>query len=329
MRNLKAIKKALSVATGGGLVDYLPAPLAREVIKYVRDINIMRRLIRVFNQPSRNWNKPKRATGMDAYFIPDGVTATQSQFTGSKVTWEAKKLMSYVLVDEEAIEDSQPDVIQQILMDFADAIAEAEEKAILAGDTTHLATAPTPDAATEANWYVRDPRLAFDGIFYIASTADAATPVAAGGGEFSTEFVNKAIYNLGKYGRNKGNLFGLVPSDQAANIRANEKFRKANETGLALASFVNGMGSAGEADAIVTTIYGVKMYEAPFAPAGEVVIMHKNAAEMGDRRKIKFKSAEVIESDQRKYVTSERVSFNYNYKDMLVLIDNLSQTIIT
>ena len=137
------------------------------------------------------------------------------------------------------------------------------------------------------------------------------------------------VFNLGKYGRNKAMIQAIVPSEQAANIRANSKFFKANETGLALASFVSGMGSAGEADSIVTTVYGVKHYEAPFAPEGQICMYHKNSPEIGDRRLIKFRNQDVIESDQRKYVVSERISFNVNYEDALVIIKNLDTTIVT
>lgn len=327
------IRKALAVSAESGDSDvsaYLPSPLAMEVIGYIRDINIMRRLLNVFNQSVRTWRKPKRNSAMSAYHIPDGVQATETGFTSTTVSWVAKKLMSYVVVDEEAVEDSQPDLIQQILKDFADAVAEAEENVILSGDTTHLATAPDPTSATASNWYVRDARLAFDGIFTVAADSTrAATAVDAGATAFDTDMVNKALYNLGKYARNKSKIIGLVPSEQAANIRANSEFRQVQISGLPLASFITGMGSAGEGDSIVTKIFGVNLYEAPFAPSGKAVLFHRDSPEIGDRRQIKFKSDEVIEQDQRKYVVSERISFNFNYADALCLISNLSTTLIS
>lgn len=323
----EVIQKALSVAESGSSISaYLPDPLARQVLEYVREINIMRQLLPTFRMNSRTWKKPKRSGGSTAYYIPDGSTATLSSYAATTVTWTAKKLMAYIMVDEESIEDSQPDVVNQVLMDFADAIAEAEEYAFLQGDSDHTATAPTPDAATDANWYVHDARLAFDGIFTVAHDS-GATAVDAGSASFDEDMVNEAIYNLGKYGRNKGNLFGIVPPDQAANIRMISNLKDAAKSGLNLASFINGLGSAGEANGIVTVLYGVPIYEAPLAPTGHSVIMHKNAAEVGDRRMIKMKSGEVIESDQRKYVTSERIAFQFNRTDMACEIDNLDDTV--
>lgn len=329
MNNRALILKALSVATPGeSLSGYLPTPLANEVIEYIRDINIMRRLIPSFTQSARTWTKPKKANAGAAYFIQDGVTATLTGFSTAQVQWVAKKLMAFSMVDEEAIEDSQPDVVQQVLFDFAEAVAEAEEMALLDGEIGHLATAPTPDAATGTNWYIRDPRLMFDGIFTIAAdTATAAPEVDAAAAVFDVDFVNHALYNLGKYGRNKSRVVGIMPSEQAANTRSNTNFKQADVSGLALASFITGLGSAGEGAGIVTVIYGVAFYEAPFAPEGNVLLYHSSSPQIGDRRMIKFKSAEVIESDQTKYVVSERIAFNVHWRDAFCRITNLDTTV--
>jgi hypothetical protein len=331
-KNLQMIKKALAVSVDQGDSDvssYLPAPLAMQVIAYIRDITLMRRLVRVFTQSARNWKKPKRSSGMSAYYIPDGVQAVETGFTATSVTWVAKKLMSYVVVDEESIEDSQPDLIQQVLEDFAKAVAEAEDYAFLQGDPTHLATAPDPSSATSNNWFARDPRLAFQGIFTAAASGSAATQVDAGATSFDTDMVNKALYNLGKYGRNKANIKGIAPVEQAANIRGNSELRSALTSGLPLASFITGLGSAGEGEGLITRIFGVDLYEGPFAPAGQIALFHKDSPSIGDRRLIKFVSDVVIEQDQRKYVVSERISFNFDYTDALALITNLSQTLVS
>ena len=321
------IKEALSVDTGGSITSYLPTPLAMEVISNIRELNIMRKLIPTFRMAARTWTKPKRGNHASAYYIPDGVTATLTGMSATSVQWVAKKLMAYVMVDEEAIEDSQIDVIAQVMEEFVQSIAEAEEYAILSGDTTHLATAPTPTAATVANWYIRDSRLMFDGIFTKAASADAATPVAAGGAAIDPDHINVALYNLGKYGRNRANIIGLAPSDQAANLRMDANFKNASTSGQALASFITGLGVAGEKNAIVSIVYGIPIYEVPLAPAGHLVLMHKGSPEIGDRRLIKIKNAEIVESDQRKYVISERIAFSYNWVDAIVLVDNLLSTV--
>ena len=332
-KSISTIKKALAVAPDQGdssLLTYLPAPLANEVIGYIRDICQMRKLIPSFNQPQRNWKKPKKSTAMAAYYVPDGVRATETGYTTGSVTWSAKKLMTNTHVDEETIEDSQPDVVSEILKDFAESFAEAEDYAIIQGDTAHLATAPDPTSATTSNWYNKDPRLMFDGIFTVAGGVDAATSVDGNGLAFDVDMVNRAIYNLGKYGRNKAMLQGLVPSEQAANIRGNAELKQYQLTGLVAAQFNPSLtGSAGEGNGKIVNIYGVDFFEAPFAPAGQIAMYHKMSPMIGDRRRIKLENDKNIEADQRRYVGSERISFNFNYRDALVLIENLSQTIVS
>jgi len=331
----KLISKALEVISGGALNDWLPAPIAAEVIQVVQEINLMRGLVRSFTMNSRTVKRPKKTSTLAAYYIPDGTTATPSEFTASSVTWDAKKLMGYTMLDEEALEDLEtlPDVVSQVLSDFGIAIGIGEEQVMLTGDTTHLATAQTPQAATTLNWYVHDARLMFTGIFTAAGDTGAATSVDAGGGAFDLELINQAIYNLGVYGRIKSDLICLVPSEQATNIRANSDFHDASAAGIAMASYLTGLGSAGEgsgtARGLVTPIYGIPVYEAPRATSGEAVVYYKSSPLLGDRRRIKFKSAEVIESDQRKYVVSERIALNYEYDDALCLIDDLSTDIVS
>jgi len=326
--NANAIQKALSVATAGESVEaYLPDPLAQEVIELVRELNIMRRFVNVFNQNTRFWTKPKRTSGQAAYYIPDGTTATLSTFQATQVRWEAKKLMTFLTVDMEAIEDSQPDVVNQVLTDAADAIAEAEEMVILQGDPTHLATAPTPESATAANWYIRDPRLMHEGIFTVANGPDAATPVDAAAAAFDLDFVNEALYNLGKFGRVKSRIAGFFGSLQAAQVRQNASFKDASISGQNLASFLTGLGEAGSNNSLVTLIYGVPFYEAPQAPEDQAVMYRMDVPHLGDRRMIKFVNEDIIESDQRKYVVSERFSLNYHYRDAMVIIKNLSTTL--
>jgi len=139
--------------------------------------------------------------------------------------------------------------------------------------------------------------------------------------------INCALFNLGKFGRNKSMIVGITPSDQAAFMRQNSLFKAADVSGLALASFITGLGSAGEGNSIVTNIYGVPFYEAPFAPAGQIVLYRKDVPHLGDRRTIRIASDEIIESDSIKWVVSERIAFNYFYRDAMVLIDNLDTAV--
>lgn len=335
MNALQLVRKALKISAAGDVSatigDFLPDPLAAEVIDFIRERNQLRRLLNVFTMTSRTWRKPKRATGGAAFHVPDGVTVTGTDFTTSNVLWEAKKLMAFYTIDEEAFEDSLPNLMQQIMMDAAEAMAEAEENVFLNGDVDHLATAPL-SSATEANFFAQDPRIMFDGIFVKAEDPAAATNVDGGGGAFDKEMINTALFNLGKFGRVKSRIIGLLPSTQASNVRSNSDFHDASATGLALAFFINGAGSAGEGEGIVTMVYGVRLYETPLVSStheSQIAIFDRTSPEIGDRRRIKLATDETIEADQRKMVWSERIAFNFNYVEALTKITNLGTTIVS
>jgi hypothetical protein len=73
---------------------------------------------------------------------------------------------------------------------------------------------------------------------------------------------------------------------------------------------------------------GIPFFEAPQATStDQIAILDKSGPEIGDRRLIKFKSTEVIEADQRKYVVSERVSFNFERLDAIGEIKSLKTTL--
>lgn len=333
MNVMQMVRKALKISGAGDISatisDFLPAPLAAQVIAFIRERNQMRRLLNVFTLTDRTLKRPTRATGGAAFHVPDGVTVTGTDFTSGSVTWEAKKIMAFYTIDEEAFEDSRPNLMNELMQDAAEAMAEAEENAFLNGDPTHLATSPLA-SENDVNWFAQDPRLAFKGIFVAAGEAAASTNLDGGGGVFDKEMINTSLFNLGKFGRQKSRIIGLLPSSQASNVRSNADFHDASATGLALAFFINGAGSAGEGDGVVTVIYGVKLYETPLVSVdheNEIAVFDRGSPEIGDRRLIKLATDENIESDQRKMVWSERLAFNFNRQAQLTKITNLSTTI--
>ena len=328
----KLIRKALSVTTGG-LTDFLPSPLAARVIEFITESNIMRNLITIMPMPARTFTIPSQDSDLSAYYAPDGSEAVLTSFTSGSITLTAKKLFSQVLIDTEVVEDSQPDVINLVLQSFGRAVGVAEEKAILQGDTTHTATAQTPAQATTANWFVGDPRVMWNGLFALADSSinsSCATEVDAGGAEFQPIFVNKLLYNLGKYGQNKSEVICLIDPAQAANLRSDSTFTNAQVSGLQLSSAITGI-NLGRAlnNGLITTLYGVAVYEAAQAVAGKAVMFYKKSPLLADRRRIKIASEEVLRTDQLRYVVSERIAFGNQWADSIGRITNLQTSVGT
>lgn len=327
------VTKALSVATGGNITDFLPEPMAARVIDYIRDINIVRGLVDTITMPGRTYKIPSRASGLSTYYAADGQEAIPTQFTSGSTTLTAKKLFSQTIIDAEAQQDSLPSAVEQILIEFARAIAEAEEKGFLQGNTAHTATAQLETDATDANWYIGDPRRMFTGLFPLADSSvnsNCATEVDAGGADITEEMILQLMFNLGKYSQNKKDLVIIMDLATAYNMRKRDVFKQANYSGLALSSVIDGLGQGRQlTNGLVHSFWGVKAYEASQAPAGKLIMFKKSSPIIGDRRAIKVASAPILQTDQTRYVVSERIAFANQWDDAIGRITSLSETVGT
>jgi hypothetical protein len=171
----------------------------------------------------------------------------------------------------------------------------------------------------------------FSGLFTLADAsvnASCATEVNAANGVFAPAMVNQLLYNLGKYGRNKSDIVLIMDSSAAANLRNNSTFASAYASGLSLSSQITGLDiGIALTNGFVTNLFGIMCYEAPFAPSGKAVMFKKSSPLIGDRRAIKVASAPIIQSDQTRFVVSERVAFTNQWADAIGRITNLSTTI--
>jgi hypothetical protein len=319
------LRKALTTAGDFKIDDpsgagYLPKPLADEIVRYISEINYCRQLFREVIMSKKTLDIPiltsGRATaGAGVYYVPTQVDISgKSDQIGPKlhaVRLEAKKLMAYANVDNDDIEDAAVDVVDLLLESFGEAFAEAEELAIMAGDTGF----GTAD----------DPRKAFDGLAELAADASVVqtgvvVETSSGSQEIKgiEETVSLAIKKLGKYGRNRKRLLCFVDSTIAEYLRRSR--RLVRDTNLAGARTDNGaMTEPGMAD----IIYGVPTYESAYIDyvkagnkgnVGTGILVPADEPLIGDRRKIKIVKKELEEHDKIRFVISERIDFQVRHK---------------
>ncbi|MFX0084291.1 MAG: phage major capsid protein [Candidatus Hodarchaeota archaeon] len=307
------IKKALSTAGDLRIDDvdggYLPKPIADEIVAYITENNYCRQLFRGIEMKAKTLDIPvitsgRSTVGQGVYYVPTQVDISgKSDQVGPKlhsVRLTAKKLMAYANVDEDDIEDATLDVVDLLLTSFAEAFAEAEEQAMLIGDTT-FATADSP-------------RKAWDGLLTMAVAAGLTVDqaISVSGLEVSNieEAISLGIKKLGKYGRNKGKLVCFLDSGLTEALRRSKR----------LVNLYQLIGVRQGAEGEAVKVYGVKLLESTYldgAIAGKTgvgIIVPKDEPIIGDRRKIKIKSRELIEHDKRRYVISERLDFNVRHK---------------
>ena len=318
----KALAKALGSSVGSG-GDFIPAPLAKEFIKFVTEKNWCRQMFKKYFMTSATKTVPKILSGPGVYYeSTEGTDAVETEFTTGSITLTARKLMAQMILPEELIEDSQND-FEQISVDaFSNAMAEHEERAMMTGDRGHTAGAATIAAATSANWYTKDARLSWYGLVTLAgdiagtigSGNRAADRVHADGADMATSLVNQAIYELGKYGRNYSDLVIFLNPWSAMQLLDDASLKTLDKYGSNASIFTGEFGK----------LYGkATCINSSFVPSGYAVITHKSNPIIGDRRKIKIKQEEVIKNDTRRIVISERMYFGVEYQEALCQIIDL------
>ena len=307
------IKKALTTAGDLRIDDvdggYLPKPIADEVVAYITENNYCRQIFRTIEMKAKTLDIPvitsgRSSVGAGVYFVPTQVDISEkSDQVGPKlhsVRLSAKKLMAYANIDEDDVEDATLDVVDLLLTSFAEAFAEAEEQAMLLGDITY----GTADA----------PRKAWDGLLTLAIAAGLTVDQAVSTTNLEVsnieEALSLAIKKLGKFGRNKGKLVCFFDSGIAEALRRSRR----------LVNLYQLIGVRAGAEGEAVKIYGVKILESCYldgsigGKTGVGILVPKDEPIIGDRRKIKIKTRELIEHDKKRYVISERLDFSVRHK---------------
>lgn len=165
--------------------------------------------------PTDVFRFPKLTTGNSVYYVGEAAAAPESLVATGTVELNAKKLMVALAISAELQEDSVLPIVPVIRSDMAKAFALAEEDVFLNGDTTHTATKTSPSAATEADWFVSDPRLAFNGLRNLATSTDRD----AGDDPLTLADISKSIELLDIFGRDKSELLLTVSLREEGTLR--------------------------------------------------------------------------------------------------------------
>lgn len=317
-----AIRKALSTVAGSG-GDFLPTPLAKQFIKYVFDLNFLRQAFTVVPMKSKTRDYPKIMGGTKVYYqATEGGTANLTGMSTGTVQLEAKKFMAQLIASEEVLEDAAGDFNTIIKNHFGSTLAGAEEEAMIVGDPAHTPTTATESAATASTWFTKDHRLIFNGLLTLAadiagSTENdtrAANRVDSGGGDMVTALARQAMYNIGKYGRNMQNLILILNPWSANQLMDDPKLVTLEKYGPKATIFTGEFGKLYGKTRVINSAYATDQYG---------VLTHVSNPLIGDRRRVKIKTKEVIEDDTQMYVITERLDFQVQYKSALCQLHNL------
>jgi HK97 family phage major capsid protein len=325
-----AIKKAMGVTldpealkalvSNPDLGDFIPEEYANEFIDLVREKNWTRDLFRVINMPSAVFYIPKITGDASVYYVSteaNAPTETKPAFAAAgSVKLEAIKLMGYVQVSNETDEDSRIAMMPIIKTSMAEAIARAEEEAIINGQYV--------------NYDSDDPRKAFKGLLKLA--AEGTQEVTADNEDLIAT-IERARLKLGVHGRDVGNLVLMVNPFTASQLRQLEQVLTVDKYGPTATIHKGEVGKV-MGITVIEDYYlpedntsAAVFYAAATAEKGVAILVNKTSPVIGDRRKVKFDQDKVISTDSIEIAVSERIGFTVQYVEGLCNILGLANTI--
>lgn len=315
---MSSFEKALNSTSGTG-GDLIIPQLADQIIPFIRQKSYLRQFLQSFQMPTETYRFPKLTTGNTVYYVGETASAPESLMSTGTVELAAKKLMVALAISAELEEDSVLPIVPVIRDDMAKAFALAEENCFINGDTTHTATAVDPSSGTDADWYVNDQRLAFNGLLKVG----CGTSVDAGSGALSLADISSAIQNLDVFGRDKSELLLIVSLREESTLRQLLGINLAlNQLGLTGTALPGEVGKVWGIPVVATNLLRTSTTD----NTSEAIMLNRNAAVIGDRRVFTIKSSDevLIRSDQLLIVASERIAFKEQYCQAIVKITNIA-----
>jgi len=281
--------------------DYLPKPIADEIIKEVYEKNIARQLFRTITVPGKTLSIPAVAYDDDhIYQVATGAGTAgfgtdddkQLEYSTSAVVLKPGKLAAKAEVANDDINDVNLDVVDLILEAFGVAFARAEEKAIIS-NTAQDATSSTYSKVC-------------DGVFYWATDDKKNTDtvsIAAATDYAVTDGISEGIKNLGVYARDE---VILICSDKFAHYLRTDRGVKNDVFGTAQ---VVQKGT-------LPKIYGVSVYSSSYVDAideDKAILLPRLEPLIGQGRGMKIRRKEEIEDDSQIFVAFERFDFKLRH----------------
>jgi HK97 family phage major capsid protein len=282
--------------------NYLPKPIADEIIKEVYERNLARQLFRTINVPGKNLTIPSVAyddeniyqvgTGVGTSDVVGDDDSKQLEYSTSAVVLTPGKLAAKAEVANDDINDSSLMVVDLILEAFGTAFARAEEKALLSNTAQNSASSSYTSIV--------------EGLFYSAQDANKNTDtvsIAADTDYAMTDGISEGIKNLGVHAR--GDVI-LICSDKFAHQLRTDRGVKNDVFGSAQ---VVQKGT-------LPKIYGVEIYSSSYVDdidSNKAILLPKSEPLIGQGRGIQIRRKEDIERDSQIFVCFERFDFTLRH----------------
>lgn len=293
--------------------DWVPTGFSGELIDRVRLEFKVGALFRRINIPTNPYKIPIVSSDATGYLIAESnVEATEAgRITAStpgtgNVTLNAKKIAARVIFSEELTEDSIVNVSDFVKANIAVALADAAEAAYVSGDTSGTHQDFDVTAAT-------DSRKAWNGLRKLTQAANVVDLST-----FSTQKLRQLRQKMGKYGVAPSNLAwvtgttGSVKFLQLAEVITLDKYGdKATVVTGEIGKFDGSPIIVSEKIREDLNTSGV--FDGTDQSKTQVLLVYRPGFVIGDRRMMKIKTGEDIQTDQQIVVATMRLDFEALY----------------
>ena len=278
--------KAMDTTEG---TNWVPTEFSSSLIRLVEVKRMVAGLFGRVNMPSNPYVWPLEGSDLTAYLAAESTSDTATKFTASdfgtdKRTFTAAKFAVRTLLSKESDEDMIIPVLPHAREKVAKAIYEAEEEAVLSGDTT----ATHQDSDIHALG-AGDRRKAWKGLRKIALALGTATTDLS---TFEDANMRAVRSSMGKYGINPADLAWIVGLKTYLNhMLGLTNVRTVDKYGPSATILSGELGKYDGIPIVVSafsreTLNAAGVHDGSTTDNGELELVHRPSFLFGDRRSI-------------------------------------------
>lgn len=312
------LKKALDTATAGEGAEWIPTGFSASLIDLVRLQLKVSSLFRRVTMPTNPYKFPIVSADATGYLQSEAIHDEAAKLRAStpattNLELSAVKLAARMLFSEEISEDSIVPIMPWLRDQIVLALATAEEKALVNGDTT----ATHMDSNVTAAY---DCQKAWDGLRDIEASGGASVDI----GTFNLDNLRSVRKAMGKYGVDPSKLawiIGISGYIQLLNLKdsgSNQVVTTVDKYGPNATIHTGELGRIDGSPLIVSeyiyeNLNASGVYDGVTATKTIMLLVYYPAFIVGDRRKVTVKTAADIETDQQILVATQRLDFHPFY----------------
>ena len=221
------ILRAMDVDTAAEGLEWVPTGIGASLHEKVRAAGKVAPLFTRINMPTSPWKWPLEAADATAFRVPEPTGDTEAKFAASTpgtgaATFDAEIFGARALTSKTLEALSAIAILPYMSNKIAQAFSDAEEKAILAGDTDGTHQDSDIGASTT------DARTAWDGLRKkaLAETSTDALNVAV-----TRALLNTSKAKMGKYGLNPAEMAHIIGVRDYYNLADDADFRTIDKFG--------------------------------------------------------------------------------------------------